>query len=141
MKIAISGAGIGGCTLAYWLLRSGHEPVLIEKAPRPRSGGLVLRRARPCEGGSMGPPRGTGCHRSEAFDPSVVASSRSICGAPLRPVRGPHGPACGRPPACSGFNAWRHALRLAVIHLLVSCGPHVHSALFHRHRLAPAALR
>ena len=34
MKVAISGAGVAGPTLAYWLLRGGHEPTLIEKAPR-----------------------------------------------------------------------------------------------------------
>ena len=30
MKIAINGAGIAGPALAYWLLRHGHEPVLIK---------------------------------------------------------------------------------------------------------------
>ena len=39
MRIAISGTGIAGPTLAYWLLRGGHEPTLIEKSPRLRSGG------------------------------------------------------------------------------------------------------
>ena len=33
MRIAISGAGIAGATLAYWLLRAGHEPLMIERAP------------------------------------------------------------------------------------------------------------
>jgi len=42
MKIAISGAGIAGPTLAYWLLRAGHAPTLIEKAARPRKGGYVV---------------------------------------------------------------------------------------------------
>jgi len=42
MRIAISGAGIAGTTLAYWLARAGHEPVLIEKAPRLRTGGYVI---------------------------------------------------------------------------------------------------
>ncbi|AYG61808.1 FAD-binding domain [Rhizobium jaguaris] len=42
MKIAISGAGIAGSTLAYWLHRYGHEPVLIERAPEPRSGGYII---------------------------------------------------------------------------------------------------
>ena len=42
MKIAISGAGIGGAALAYWLLRAGHEPTLIEKAPHPRGGGYMI---------------------------------------------------------------------------------------------------
>jgi 2-polyprenyl-6-methoxyphenol hydroxylase-like FAD-dependent oxidoreductase len=42
MKIAIVGAGIAGPTLAYWLWRYGHEPTLIEKAPRLRTGGYVV---------------------------------------------------------------------------------------------------
>ena len=42
MKILISGAGIAGPTLAYWLAHYGHEPVLIEKAPRLRSGGYII---------------------------------------------------------------------------------------------------
>lgn len=42
MKIAISGAGVAGPALAYWLKRTGHEPVLIEKAPAFRSGGYVI---------------------------------------------------------------------------------------------------
>lgn len=42
MKIAISGAGVAGPTLAYWLHRSGHEPTLIERAPRFRTGGYVI---------------------------------------------------------------------------------------------------
>ncbi|OBG27462.1 FAD-binding domain [Mycobacterium sp. E3198] len=42
MKVAIVGAGIAGPTLAYWLWRYGHEPTLIEKAPRLRTGGYVV---------------------------------------------------------------------------------------------------
>ncbi len=42
MKIAIVGAGIAGPTLAHWLWRYGHEPTLIEKAPRLRTGGYVV---------------------------------------------------------------------------------------------------
>ncbi|MBS0248976.1 MAG: FAD-binding domain [Proteobacteria bacterium] len=42
MKVAISGAGIAGTTLAYWLLRAGHEPLLIEQAPAPRTGGYIM---------------------------------------------------------------------------------------------------
>ena len=42
MKIAISGAGVAGPTLAYWLHRSGHLPTLIERAPRFRTGGYVI---------------------------------------------------------------------------------------------------
>ncbi|MCV7411292.1 hypothetical protein AWC05_28235 [Mycobacterium florentinum] len=42
MKVAIVGAGIAGPTLAYWLSQYGHEPTLIEKAPRLRTGGYVV---------------------------------------------------------------------------------------------------
>lgn len=42
MRILISGAGIAGTTLAYWLLKAGHDPVLIEKAPELRTGGYVV---------------------------------------------------------------------------------------------------
>lgn len=42
MRIAICGAGIAGGTLAYWLLRAGHEPFLIERAPALRTGGYVM---------------------------------------------------------------------------------------------------
>jgi len=42
MKIAIVGSGIAGPTLAYWLWRYGHEPTLIEKAARVRTGGYAV---------------------------------------------------------------------------------------------------
>lgn len=42
MKIAISGAGVAGPSLAHWLLRTGHEPTLIEEAPGFRTGGYVI---------------------------------------------------------------------------------------------------
>ncbi len=42
MRIAISGAGVAGPTLAYWLHRTGHEPTLIERAPHFRTGGYVI---------------------------------------------------------------------------------------------------
>ncbi|NUR92188.1 MAG: NAD(P)-binding protein [Nonomuraea sp.] len=39
MRILISGAGIAGLTLAYWLRRHGMEPVVVERAPHGRLGG------------------------------------------------------------------------------------------------------
>ena len=43
MKSAlISGAGIAGPTLAYWLSRHGFRPTLVECAPKPRAGGYVI---------------------------------------------------------------------------------------------------
>ena len=46
MRIAINGAGIAGPTLAYWLRRFGHQPVLFERSPSPRAGGLDIRPMR-----------------------------------------------------------------------------------------------
>ena len=42
MRVAINGIGVAGPTLAYWLRRSGHEPVLFEKAPALRTGGYLI---------------------------------------------------------------------------------------------------
>lgn len=42
MKILISGAGIAGPTVAYWLLKAGHTPVLVERAPKFRTGGYMI---------------------------------------------------------------------------------------------------
>lgn len=42
MRIAISGAGVAGTALAYWLHRSGHTPTVIEQAPAFRSGGYMI---------------------------------------------------------------------------------------------------
>jgi len=42
MRVLISGAGIAGPTLAYWLARHGMTPTIVEKAPRLRTGGYVV---------------------------------------------------------------------------------------------------
>ncbi|WP_141731838.1 FAD-binding domain [Oligoflexus tunisiensis] len=42
MKVAINGIGIAGPTLAWWLKRFGHEPVLFEKSPVLRTGGYLI---------------------------------------------------------------------------------------------------
>ena len=42
MRIAINGIGVAGPTLAWWLRRYGHEPVLFEKAPSLRAGGYII---------------------------------------------------------------------------------------------------
>ena len=42
MRVLISGAGIAGPTLAYWLAKYGHEPTIIECAPRLRTGGYMI---------------------------------------------------------------------------------------------------
>lgn len=40
--VLISGAGIAGPTLAYWLSHYGFETTIVEKAPRLRMGGYVI---------------------------------------------------------------------------------------------------
>ena len=42
MQVLIVGAGIAGPTLAYWLLRAGHQTTLVERAPALRAGGYVV---------------------------------------------------------------------------------------------------
>lgn len=42
MRIIINGAGIAGTALAYWLGKLGHEVLLVERAPRLRTGGFVV---------------------------------------------------------------------------------------------------
>ena len=42
MKILISGAGIAGPTLAYWLTHYGFKTTIIEAAPRLRAGGYLI---------------------------------------------------------------------------------------------------
>ena len=41
-RVLISGAGIAGPTLAYWLNRYGFTPTIVERAPRLRTGGYVV---------------------------------------------------------------------------------------------------
>lgn len=41
-SILISGAGISGAALAYWLERGGFAPTIVERAPSPRTGGYML---------------------------------------------------------------------------------------------------
>ena len=40
--VLISGAGIAGPTLAFWLKAGGFEPTLVERAPALRVGGYVV---------------------------------------------------------------------------------------------------
>ncbi|HUJ15525.1 MAG TPA: FAD-binding domain [Thermoanaerobaculia bacterium] len=42
MKVVINGIGVAGPALAYWLTKSGYEVVLVEEAPRLRSGGYIV---------------------------------------------------------------------------------------------------
>jgi 2-polyprenyl-6-methoxyphenol hydroxylase-like FAD-dependent oxidoreductase len=40
--VLISGAGVAGPALAYWLHRYGFEPTVVERAPAPRAGGQAI---------------------------------------------------------------------------------------------------
>ena len=42
MNVLISGAGIAGATLAFWLRKHGFAPTLVECAPTLRTGGYVI---------------------------------------------------------------------------------------------------
>ena len=41
-SVLISGIGLAGPTLAYWLTQCGFEPTLVERWPSPRTGGYVI---------------------------------------------------------------------------------------------------
>ncbi|MEV6427702.1 FAD-dependent monooxygenase [Nocardia sp. NPDC051463] len=41
-NILISGAGVAGPALAYWLRRYGFAPTVVERAPEPRAGGYAV---------------------------------------------------------------------------------------------------
>ena len=40
--ILVCGAGVAGPTLAYWLVRAGFAPTILERAPALRAGGYVI---------------------------------------------------------------------------------------------------
>ncbi len=42
MRILISGAGVAGPSLAYWLHRQGFQPTVVERAPHLRGGGYAV---------------------------------------------------------------------------------------------------
>lgn len=42
MRVLISGAGVAGPALAYWLLQYGFTPTIVEAAPRLRTGGYLV---------------------------------------------------------------------------------------------------
>jgi 2-polyprenyl-6-methoxyphenol hydroxylase-like FAD-dependent oxidoreductase len=42
LRIVINGIGVAGPALGYWLSKSGHEVVLVEAAPRLRTGGYII---------------------------------------------------------------------------------------------------
>jgi 2-polyprenyl-6-methoxyphenol hydroxylase-like FAD-dependent oxidoreductase len=42
MRVLISGAGIAGPALAFWLQRFGHEATIVERSPNLRTGGYII---------------------------------------------------------------------------------------------------
>jgi 2-polyprenyl-6-methoxyphenol hydroxylase-like FAD-dependent oxidoreductase len=42
MNVLISGAGIAGPTVAFWLQQHGFQPTIVERAPRLRAGGYII---------------------------------------------------------------------------------------------------
>ncbi|SDL00957.1 2-polyprenyl-6-methoxyphenol hydroxylase [Nonomuraea maritima] len=42
MRVLVSGAGVGGVTLAHWLRRDGHDVTVVERAPGRRGGGQAV---------------------------------------------------------------------------------------------------
>jgi 2-polyprenyl-6-methoxyphenol hydroxylase-like FAD-dependent oxidoreductase len=42
MRVLVSGIGIAGPALAYWLRRGGFTPTFVEQSPRLRTGGYVV---------------------------------------------------------------------------------------------------
>jgi 2-polyprenyl-6-methoxyphenol hydroxylase-like FAD-dependent oxidoreductase len=42
MSVLISGAGIAGPCLAYWLQRHGFSATIVERAPELRAGGYII---------------------------------------------------------------------------------------------------
>ncbi|HEX6965483.1 MAG TPA: FAD-binding domain [Gemmatimonadaceae bacterium] len=40
--VLISGLGVAGPALAYWLRRRGFTPIIVERAPAPRTGGYMI---------------------------------------------------------------------------------------------------
>jgi len=49
MRVLISGAGIAGLTVAYWLRRYGFTATIVERAPTLLTGGYKIDvRGQPC---------------------------------------------------------------------------------------------
>ncbi|WP_338466048.1 FAD-dependent monooxygenase [Novosphingobium sp. ZN18A2] len=42
MDVLISGAGVAGPCLAWWLLENGHRVTIVERAASPRTGGYIV---------------------------------------------------------------------------------------------------
>lgn len=93
MRILIAGAGPAGLTLAYWLHRDGHTPVIFEKAPNIRTAGYMIDFA------------GSGWDVANRMGviPQLQAVSHSIEEIVFKDV---HDHTKAKLPAAKLFNAW-----------------------------------
>ena len=73
MKVLISGAGIAGLTVAYWLRRYGFSPTIVERAPSLLTGGYKID----VRGAALQVVRRMGVHDA------VVAAGTDMQGAVL----------------------------------------------------------
>src|SRR5438477_6888259 len=73
MRVLISGAGIAGLTVAYWLRRYGFTPTIVERAPSLLTGGYKID----VRGTALQVLRRMGIHDA------VVAASTDMQGALL----------------------------------------------------------
>lgn len=94
--VLISGAGIAGTALAYWLRRHGFKPTVVERAPEIRDGGykVDIRGAALEVVTRMGLREDIRKHRTDVRGGSVVNA--------MRQARGQHGRGHLRRPAGRG---------------------------------------
>ncbi|KQV13814.1 FAD-dependent monooxygenase [Kitasatospora sp. Root107] len=73
-RVLISGAGIAGTTVAYWLHRHGFEPTVVERAAEIRNGGykVDIRGAALDVVTRMGLRETIGAHRTDVRTGSIV---------------------------------------------------------------------
>lgn len=78
-RILISGGGIAGFTLAYWLKERGYAPTIIEKHPHLREGGYKVD----VRGTALEVAKRMGVHR-DLLDASVNLKSSKLVTASLK---------------------------------------------------------
>lgn len=90
MTIVISGVGIAGPALAYWLQRRGHRPILVERMPELRVGGhaVDIRGTALDVVDRMGLDAAVRAARTQILTPSAVRpDGRRTYDVPVRPIR------------------------------------------------------
>jgi 2-polyprenyl-6-methoxyphenol hydroxylase-like FAD-dependent oxidoreductase len=82
LRVLISGAGIAGPALAYWLARAGHPTTLVERAPALRAGGQAVDFRGPVHRAvleKMGIWDAIHEHRTRAGEFLLVDKQGSVC--------------------------------------------------------------